>query len=687
MPSILNTDSMLRMASKLGLRWQLWRPQSERHRSYIPTRLKSRQTLAVILATLASGGSIKAQSTWREDMANEAENDSVYTTCYINFSLLDSAQRSAMLAALTQFGYDQGLVQRISRSTPAGRDVYEKLSEPHEDYLMMSAYMIMSDQQSLGWRLTGKLDLPQTITGGTYTDELEEGTVTVLDLNSETFNTYQSLDEDTTALPAASFLEVGNAETRGLHMTLKDLHRLYGIMGDSLVDEAMGRAMIEVPDELPLARLQFSSCIDARPDTQRYTHSCMPLETLRSIPDSAFGRMVVLDAFTSEGTCSHGEKVLDVIRAVLTQAGRIDVFDHVDHEPVNYFGNEAMCIALLSDYFIEAVPVEEEKWMRIIARATLKYLRRLKPTSPSQLEMPELLLYVLINKYYAEEADVITTSFYATCQGLSVLPRLTPQDNTCLVTAAMNESGSTVDDIVRVSGLSNFRALGRIEPLYSYSIGYENSGALIVGNYVGQGQFCGMSSGVENCVSTLGYGLGWDGNCIEPADLGASFATPQVATMLFLAKAFWRSKGWQVTPREARLRLLLASDLDESMIGRFASAGTPNPCKLLINGQGFVQRNDSTLQVAVIQDSSIVELADGERILFGTGPDQLAGLCSIGQVFYGFRMSSLAWEYLGVQNIRLRITTDSNNLIIDSPEQFRASLNQLVTFPTPTQLP
>jgi hypothetical protein len=314
------------------------------------------------------------------------------------------------------------------------------------------------------------------------------------------------------------------------------------------------------------------------------------LSKLSKLTLNDFRNYFIFDEFND--SCSHGNKVLDVIKQVLHKYNLEYAFKKVIIRKINYFNNIEEGDSLYRTY---CVSYRYGDIRAVVDQETLEKNAGSNEYSPSNY------LNAIYTLAVDEKPDVISSSFVS--EGEDAYARNSfSGDNkaTNYFTAALNDAIDldSINSNLR-SGLRP-RISSYLEPLYTYQLSLENEGTIVVGNQIDSSRYLGMFSRTGTKVTVLGKGASWGlvgcTNCIDSLkDVGTSFATPEVATKMFIAKAFWRRMDQNIVALEARNRLILATNLQPSLVGKFASAGSVDLQKLLEFKKGFLVRNDGSI--------------------------------------------------------------------------------------------
>ncbi|MFA6245327.1 MAG: hypothetical protein WC615_00210 [Mucilaginibacter sp.] len=410
---------------------------------------------------------------------------------------------------------------------------------------------------------------------------------------------------------------------------------------------------------------------------------------LATLDKKNFGTYYVFDNFNARST--HGKKVLDVINARFAAYGLDTTGLAIRPVPINYFDNIAFGKNVLDNYF--ALSGSASKNLQAVELNNEANLLKNVDTSLYTYAVcenciPEVYLHALFGYYYRDKPDVISSSFWANMALKGVLPRLYKDPPTSLVTAALNENGEIEDKIKNIL-VDKELLVGEIQPINDYFNAYPENGAMIIGNRLNKGVFLGSHG---RHITTTGLGVGWSGRTILPTDTGTSFATPDVATKIYIAKAYWRSKQMQpIAAEETRLRVLLATDIDSSLIGKFESGGTVNMLKLLQTGNyaelisgEIVPITELKLLDAGIGASKFKRSPFGRKITDdGETTDGVCGLAYIDGRFFKITELTPWWQPAKFKEISIAFSTPAGPVVIQSLEDFKSNFKQLIILKNP----
>lgn len=365
-----------------------------------------------------------------------------------------------------------------------------------------------------------------------------------------------------------------------------------------------------------------------------------PIDKLSELRLKDFGKFYVLDKF--DDSCAHGNKVLDVIKQVLSTYNLDSAFAKIITMPINYFKNVSK-----GDSLYRKFTVSHGYQDTVVADSAM-----LIANLGQDVNTPSNYLSVLYSLANDSLPDIISSSFY----GMSEVPYLVgsfsdENISTNYFAAALNEDRDLDQFVnsVRVSGLKSSFA----EPLYSYSNNYPRFGVIVVGNQMNKGVYRGMFSRSGRNVTVLGRGHLWGKKdctkCIDSLqDVGTSFATPDVATKMFIAKAYWRMKGLDLNAIESRNRMVLASNLEPEFIGKFASAGSVDLRKMLEVSKGYLVGIDGEIStIDEVYGKPLLTYESGGRnftYLSSEGIDKIRGVYRSGnETFFLKNIENCYW--------------------------------------------
>lgn len=334
---------------------------------------------------------------------------------------------------------------------------------------------------------------------------------------------------------------------------------------------------------------------------------------------SDFGEFYLVDIFNGD-SCTHGNKVYDVLKQLFKNYKIDSIISKVKRIPINYYrypGYGDTLITTLREDAERDRPGEAIPLMPIDSESKKLY-------SKNDSIVPEIYLQALFHSIGGSKKrlDIVSTSF-STNAAQSYVGISIPNHNetTNWITAALNEAL----DVKRYNTRLGDRTKALyLEPIYSY-LSYNittNNSTIIVGCQIDTSAFAGMFG---NFVTTLGRGNSWGlagcTTCIQKSALGTSFATPEVAAKLFIAKAYWRKYNQKINPAEAKRRIILATNLKPSFVSKFASGGNVNINKLLQSSIGYlVTKSDSIIPILKFVESNIdyTDSSGAHGLKFGT---------------------------------------------------------------------
>ena len=503
----------------------------------------------------------------------------------------------------------------------------------------------------------------------------------VFDLVNASFfvsNTNQllSLEEK----PSNLDIKKSNAGLWVYNLSQSDLQELFKSIPIEMQRKLNGSAYIVINQEPSFVEINFPSIVDNDNLPIIPVLQNIPFDLLLKIKEKDFGKYYVLDFFNGN-SCTHGQKVLSVINQRLREYHLDGLKIDIIPIPINYFQNQEFAIKFLENYYSsdKINPLE-----KLQAEKTIQFLKKLNPAESKRCEncIPEIFLDACIKFYYGSKPDIISTSFYMTAYR-GIMPNfISPSTN--LVTACLNEPGRTIESLKDRESLIDGTSNGAIEPLFSSWKDYSRTGSIIVGCQIDKNKFYGMYSNEGRGITSLGKGIGWEStqNCMNPMEKGASFATPDVAVKLLIAKAYWRSKGFEPLAIESRTRLLLSSDLESSFIGKFASAGQSNLSKLLMISDGYIEDNNGIVKECIITKSSFVEVDENSRFPFARGLYGISGLSIVDNNVCVFFESSMSWIPVNIKKIFITIVENGVSESFNSIEELKAKYKHLVILKT-----
>lgn len=377
--------------------------------------------------------------------------------------------------------------------------------------------------------------------------------------------------------------------------------------------------------------------------------------------ESDFGFLYVLDELDKSG-CAHGNKVKDVIRSTLEKYKVNSVGNKIKYLPINFFENRDTALLLLKKFYEQLPQAQRELKEKNLPKLSSS-LKKCKSCMPEEF-ISSLFRYC----YSFKDIDVISTSFVVSSYSFDIVPPIPTSNKVMFVASSTNESYVKIEDRFRVQAYG-YQA-PKYEPLYTYFMNKDAAGVIVTA-LENTGNVYGMTSTDGSGVTVLGNGDGWTGTCISKEMIGTSFATPQIAAMLFIFKAYLRKKEVDFSPLEIKKRLILSSDLRPELVGRVGSAGLPSLRKLTVLSKGYaVDLSDEVIPMSSSSGSYLVN-SDGEQIKIGRSTRNEKRICGIqfnaGKTFVFFE-DELTWRPMDIQSIHLSTTIEGQKVILNEIE-------------------
>lgn len=457
-----------------------------------------------------------------------------------------------------------------------------------------------------------------------------------------------------------------------------DLSFILGSIPTELKEKLYGKGYVVI-DDPEFIEVGFPSIIE---EEESRNNDFIPLSTnlkdkMSSLRSHHFGKYFILDFFNGE-KCLHGKKVVSVVSQRLKEYGLDSLKINILSIPINFFQNQNLAIDILKKYYSsQFLP----KLTKIEGEACINALLKIRDNNIRKCDscVPEIFLDACIKYYYALSPDIISTSFYVTTFR-DIMPNFVSRSTTNIISACLNDPGRKIEDLFDRELLVEGDLTGSIQPLTSLYNQYSRNGAILVGCLLDRGKYYGMYSSSGDGITTLGKGTGWgtDSDCLLTKEKGASFATPDVAIKLLIAKAYWKSKNFKPQSTEARTRVVMCSDIDTALIGKFASSGQINLEKLLIISDGFIEKNDGTLNECTIDKNSFIEFDENTRLQLKRGSLGISGLTFVDNTVLAFFEKSLSWKPINIKKLSILLRVNGVVEEYKSIEAIKSSIRQII---------
>lgn len=468
-------------------------------------------------------------------------------------------------------------------------------------------------------------------------------------------------------------------------LSAADIKKFLESLPPNVVEKVVGKSLYVGPSENDVAEITLLNSVQTPAGTNTPPAAPTPQPAnlsalLGGIPEDKIGKYYILDVFgsSSQPGCTHGDLVYQVAVDTLRQHGAPASFENrLVKIELDFFNHKDTAKKYIEEYAGSFNQNIEIQILGILDRLLNK-----KFQGDDKTRVPLLYLSAINYKLLRDpnaNASVISSSFWTLFDGFSWLPpEYTTKSPAILLSAVMNDKESTIENPTYI----------RTEPIRTFHDKRDEYGVILVGAEVDAGTFAGMSSETGDGVTCLGKGAGWgpSGSCLNK-ERGTSLATPNIAAEMFLAKAFWAANKLDVSQQEARIRLLLASDVVPSYIDKFASAGVPRLEKLLrLKGAYAVTSGGIAVEVRVEPGASLKFVKNGSPrpLFFERDPDNSgfnSSFCGLqlvdGQAFV-FSEAARKWVRLDVTELSMKVTVDGEMKEFRSLKDFSSQLKEIV---------
>lgn len=390
---------------------------------------------------------------------------------------------------------------------------------------------------------------------------------------------------------------------------------------------------------------------------------------LSTLSPASAGRLYLLDFFTARQQrehCPHGNRVREVAWQVLRMANALHLRDRVVTIDFD-FRNPASVVNKVIETYVSS---QKNNDRRRFCRSLVDANRRLLQSDPNPYAVPVLFLQILYEWLLSQpDVSVVSSSFYTRIDPYRLLPSSFRPDSVPVLFSAVSDSFRYIEEVDSEEPASTFWNLRN------------DYGVVLVGAETPEG-LLGMTSRDGDGVTAVGPGAGWGetGDCLTPIEAGTSYATPAVATQLFLARALWRSRGLALdTGREAKVRIAMAGDIKPSQASSYASGGIPSLGKLLADTDYVVDAAGRVLPARV--RTGFLETRDpsGATITMPIrrGPNAIAALQWVADELYSFCESTMHWQRADAVGIGLTIDVDGVTTTFQTLSDVRRSYSQV----------
>jgi len=419
------------------------------------------------------------------------------------------------------------------------------------------------------------------------------------------------------------------------------------------------------------------------------------ISEIQKIDTTVVNDFYFFDSFqTPDQGCAHGESVENIILSILDYFHAPVLKQKVKSVSLDFFDNRDRALEIISDY-INVKYGESDINERLDTK--IRYYRNVRRGTCTGLCMPSDYLNILLDYHLMQEPEIISMSFYMKTPYPVMSFSINPTMRTNLLGAVMNNIGAIEELDTDFTGRMN-------EPMYTLKSNILETGTMLVGAESEVGKYNCLYSKEGLYVSALGRGYWNLSSGCSPDEYGTSWATPEIATKLFIAKAYWTSIGLNIDAFEAKRRLLLSCDLNTNFVNKFASPGIPNMNKLLRkDDDGFIEKEVEIGQEKKVYNIEI--LRNNPKMIIDSGDDKIplkfkksdsilsfCGLYYESDNVYVFRESEMKWELLNdlfdsdftnsnieFKNFKILLLNSNEIIDIKTLEDLRSNnINQIV---------
>ncbi len=373
-------------------------------------------------------------------------------------------------------------------------------------------------------------------------------------------------------------------------------------------------------------------------------------ETINKIDISLFGKYYVLDFFKPvNGKCSHGQLVLDVIYRTLHKFGAERLMSNIIPIELDFFSDKQAAIKEIKKY-------TQSFGQNIIKMSeyAISTLIDLKKTEGKSV-IPLLFLQSVYGNLLSDtNTSIISSSFYIQFDGYRVIPPTYHTNSTIPLVSAVDNIPQYIEDVETKEPYCSFRDVG------------DKYGVILVGGEEEKGKCFGMRSKNGTGVTCIGIGSYYF-ECLGKTQKGTSFATPYIATLLYLAKGYWKSNHQNLSAMEAKNRLIKSTEIDSNYIGLYASGGIPTFEKLILQKGAFATTVDGiNIKIEEAVGNSYIEINKSigipDRYIFRKDSAGFSGIKKIKGTIYVYIEHFKRW--IGVPNKDLILFFDFPKLNI-----------------------
>ena len=284
------------------------------------------------------------------------------------------------------------------------------------------------------------------------------------------------------------------------------------------------------------------------------------------------------------------------------------------------------------------------------------FLKNRDVSTVSTYETPIIYLQAIYDAILSDpNAAVVSSAFYTESSGFSVLPPNFSSANKPITISAVSNDPNYIETFT-------------LEPIQSLYSKRHDDAVLLVGG-LSNGKAFGMRSQSGDGVSVLGNADGWGGgdSCIQPSDVGTSFATPQIGTIAFLVSSALRDQRTTLTALQLRDRLLRSAQIHWNDPPAYSSPGVPDATWATAGRIGALIDAHGNMKEIASASGSVRFSYPGETDIYvlpiKTGDKGISGIQTSGNDSLIFDNAKQRWFKVDVASVVLDISTSTSELI------------------------
>lgn len=271
-------------------------------------------------------------------------------------------------------------------------------------------------------------------------------------------------------------------------------------------------------------------------------------------------KLYLLDVFSENGGCKHGDLVYDKAIQTLNSLGLGSEAGRIQKQSIDFYADRQKNTQYIKDWIQNSFKGQALRTYNL-ALSELEQSPAPSGLAPDSIAIPGLFLQAIYGTLAVTPSALGVSGSFFTSTPESVFPKdIILHGRANLINAVLNDT----------SAVEAPTQYGQ-EPISTFNLYRDLLGTVLVGYFDEAGAPRGMYSQTGTGVTTIDDGavVGTQGACKGVTGTGASFAAPVVATKLLVGRMLWAPKTNIPDAMAARNRLLSSGLVRREYLGKY----------------------------------------------------------------------------------------------------------------------